>query len=463
MIQRLVVRGGDVVTAAGTARLDIIVADGVVERLDPEGAVVADGTAVVDATGLVVLPGVVDAHVHFIQDDPALFGPDPEEWEGFTAGGHGAAAGGVTTTIEMPQARPPATDGATFARKRDLAAADAVVDFALWGGVVQQSSAGDIAEQVALGAVGLKAFMCNSDPTYPGVDDDRLLAALTEAAAAGIPVGVHAENDVLLQAGLARMAAAGRTDPLAHAESRPPVVEVEAVSRAIVLAESAGAAVHIVHLSCGDAADTVARAKARGVDVTCETCPQYLLLDHDDLVRLRGFARCAPPIRARADVERLWERLADGTIDMIATDHCAFSYESKLRGDRDIFAAPCGLPAIETLLPTVAAAARARGFTFDDVARWTATAPARRFGLAPAKGAITVGADADLVLFDPAAPFVVRGAELHHTHRWTPYDGIGGTGRPVRTIVRGRTVFALDDGVVGPAGGGRFVQAHVRS
>jgi len=460
---RIIVHGGQVVTAAGTGPIDVVIVHGIVVELAASGVADRSGAELIDAAGLVVLPGVVDAHTHFIQDDPDLFDPDPDEHEGFEAGGRGAAAGGVTTVVEMPQARPPTVDGATFERKRSLAEADAVVDFALWGGVVQATTAEQIDEQIAAGAAGLKAFMCNSDPSFPGVDDARLLAALTHLGPSGLMLGVHAESDTLLEAGLRRMEAEGRKEPLAHHDSRPPIVEVEAVSRAIVLAEAADAWVHIVHLSAGAAADAVARAKARGVRVTCETCPQYLALDHGDLARLGPFARCAPPIRSRADVERLWERLADGTIDCITTDHCAFTYESRTRGADDIFAAPNGLPGIETFVPVVVSEARARGFGWDDIARWTATTPAALWQVAPRKGAIAIGADADLALLDPARTWTVRGADLHHTHKWTPFEGRDVQGRVVRTLVRGTTVF--QDGAtktVAP-GFGQFVPAQRRA
>jgi allantoinase len=456
----LVIRGAQVVAASGLAALDVLVADGRISGLVAPGTAAPDGAELLDASGLLVLPGVVDGHVHFVQDDPALFGPDPDEYEGFVAGGRGAAAGGVTTVVEMPQARPLTTDGATFARKRELAANDSIVDFALWGGVILGTTDEQIDEQLALGAVGLKAFMCDSDPSFPALDDDQLLRSLAHVAGTGRMLGVHAEGDNLLQAGLVRMAALGRRDAMAHAESRPPIVEVEAVSRAIVLAESVGAWVHIVHLSAGAAADVVARAKARGVRVTCETCPQYLALDHDDLRRLRGFARCAPPIRSREDVEHLWRRLADGTIDAVTTDHCAFTVESKQRGEEDIFKAPCGLPGVETFLPVVASEARRRGFGFEDVARWTASTPARLWHLAPRKGAIAVGADADLAFLDPGRTWTIHGTGLHHTHPWTPFEDRTVTGRVVRTLVRGRTVFSEADGVVGEPGAGAFIAAQ---
>jgi allantoinase len=454
----LVIRGGLVVTPEGAEPLDVVVRDERIDALVPAGGGPPDGE-VIDASGLVVLPGAIDGHTHFLQDDPDLFEPDAIEYEGFETGGRGAAAGGVTTHVEMPQSRPPTSDGATLRRKRELAEADAIVDFALWGGVVGGQDPEAIAEQISAGAVAFKAFMCDSDPSFPGVDDAQLVLALSAIAGTPYMLGVHAENDALLRAGLERMRREGRTDPLAHAESRPPLVEIEAVARAIVLAEHVGARIHILHLSSGGAADVVAAAKARGVQVTCETCPQYLALDHDDLRRLGPFARCAPPIRSRDDVERLWEHLATGTIDCITTDHCAFTYDSRLPGHDDIFAAPNGLPGIETFVPVVVSEARRRGVGWEQIAEWIAGAPARLWQLAPRKGAIRPGADADLALLDPHRTWTIHGADLHHAQKWTPYEGREVTGRVIRTLVRGRTVYAESDagGSFAPRGTGRFV------
>jgi allantoinase len=458
---RQVIRGGLVVTPDDTAVLDVIISGERIESLVPPGSAPVEGAAVIDAEGLVVLPGAVDGHTHFTQDDTDLFGPDPDESEGFEMGGRGAAAGGVTTVVEMPQARPATVDGALFARKRALAQEKAIVDFALWGGVVQGQEPRAIHDQIAEGAVGFKAFMCNSDSTFPGVDDAQLAATLRELRGTPYMLGLHAENDALLTAGLAEMERQGRTDPMAHAESRPPIVEVEAVNRAIFFGEYLGGRVHIVHMSTGDAADAVAEAKSRGVQVTCETCPQYLVLDHDDLRRLGSFARCAPAIRDRGDVERLWQRLADGTIDCITTDHCAYTYESRVRGKDNVFATPNGLPGIETLVPLVASEARKRGFEWGTIARWLATTPAQLWLLAPRKGSIAPGADADVVLLDADRRWAIDGAKLHHTHKWTPYEGVEVTGKVVRTLVRGHTVY--DEGPDGerfaPVGTGRFITA----
>jgi allantoinase len=456
---RQVIRGGLVVTPDETAVLDVVISGERIEALLPPGSASVEGATVIDADGLVILPGAVDGHTHFTQDDPELFGPDPDESEGFEMGGRGAAAGGVTTVVEMPQARPVTVDGALFARKRALAQEKAIVDFALWGGVTQGQDPQAIHDQIAEGAVGFKAFMCNSDPSFPGIDDAQLVAALRELKGTPYMLGLHSENDALLIAGLAETEGAGRTDPMAHADSRPPIVEVEAVSRAIFFAEYLGGWVHIVHMSTGDAADVVAKAKERGVRVTCETCPQYLALDHDDLRRLGSFARCAPAIRDRSDVERLWERLADGTIDCITTDHCAFTYESRVRGVDNIFETPNGLPGIETLVPVIVTEARKRGFEWGTIARWLATTPAELWLIAPRKGSIAPGADADLALVDPDRRWTVEGADLHHTHKWTPFEGAEMTARVVRTIVRGRTVY--EDGPDGERfaepGSGQFV------
>lgn len=459
---RTVIRGGRVVVPGGEIEATIVVeGERIAGLLDPEVAIGADTE--IDAAGLVILPGAIDAHTHFIQDDPDVAPANTEEYEGFTNGGRAAAAGGVTTVVEMPQAYPPTTDGATFRRRRELAEADAIVDFALWGGVCagQQSEALD--EQIAGGAVGFKAFMCDSDPMFPGVDDAQLLATLEHLKETPYLFGLHAESDALLKAGIAAMQTAGRTDPMAHHESRPPIVEVEAVHRAIFFAEATGGWVHIVHLSTPDAADLVKQAKARGVRVTAETCPQYLALDHDDLRRLAGFARCAPAIRGRALVDRLWDYVADGTLDCITSDHCGYTIESKERGAADIWQAPNGLSGVQTLFPVTVSEGRARGFTWSEIAELTATIPARLWHLAPGKGSIHIGADADLAFVDPDRTWTVANDELLHSHQWTPFAGRELHGRVVRTMLRGMTIYddAHPDRVLVEPGFGRFVAANV--
>ncbi|MCC6313797.1 MAG: amidohydrolase family protein, partial [Thermomicrobiales bacterium] len=265
-----------------------------------------------------------------------------------------------------------------------------------------------------------------------------------------------------LQAGLARMEREGRTDPLAHADSRPPIVEIEAVNRAIFFAEQTDGWVHIVHLSAAGAADLVAAAKARGVRVTAETCPQYLALDLDDLRRLGPFAKCAPAIRSRDDVEALWGFLADGTLDCVTSDHCGFTSSSKEAGRENIWDAPNGLPGIQTLLPIVISEGLRRGFSWERIAEVTAAAPARLWRIDDRKGAIRIGADADLALVDPNAATRVTADGLFQTQKWSPFEGAEFAGRVVRTILRGTTIFTADPepAVTVEPGFGRFLAAR---
>jgi dihydroorotase-like cyclic amidohydrolase len=254
------------------------------------------------------------------------------------------------------------------------------------------------------------------------------------------------------------MAAAGRTDALAHAESRPPLVEVEAIARVVRFATHTGTRLHVAHVSTPEGAEIVRAAKAQGARVTCETCPQYLLMDHGDLERLGAWARCAPSIRAREDVERLWEYVLDGTIDSLGSDHSPYTREEKEAAAGDIFKAPLGINVIQSMLPAVRdEAVNRRGMSLERFAQLTATRPAQIIGLHPAKGEIAVGADADLAVWDLDATWEVRAQDLFSRHRWTALEGREVRGRVTHTIRRGELVFA--DGAVRAEGGGRYLAA----
>ena len=451
-----IVEGGTLVTDTYRTRGDLVIEG---ERIvgittDARGMLADDR---IDASGLLVMPGGIDVHTHF---------REPEEFtkEGFTTGSAAAAAGGITTVVEMPQADPTTVTGEQFRAKRDRVRKTAFVDMALWGGIIGEprQDADDVRDLAREGAAAFKSFMASSSPSFPAVDADKLLWAMRIAAETGLPYGLHAEDDVLLAAGLRRMQAAGRKDPLAHAESRPPIVEAVAVNTALYLAEITSCWVHICHCASADALRLIADARARGIRVTVETCPQYLALNTDDLVRLRGFGRCAPALREQHEVDAIWPSVLDETIDLICSDHCGFTAESKESGADDIFKAPLGLAGVQTLLPVFYdGAVKQRGMDPTQFVRQMATNPARIFGLYPRKGTLTIGADADVVLFDPQRAWTARGEEMLHRQKWTPFEGKTITGRVVRTIRRGETIFddARDGNGRTPAapGSGRFL------
>ena len=448
----LVIRGADL---AGGGVADIAVEDGAIAAIGPE---LPGGAEELDAAGLLALPGAVDAHVH-------LNDPGRAHWEGFDTGTRALAAGGTTCAIDMPlNAVPPTVDGAAFDAKVAAAAGRAHVDVALWGGLVP----GDIDrldELAARGVVGFKAFMSASGvEEFPAADDLTLLEGMARAARLGLPVAVHAESDAITSALARRAVAAGRTAMRDYLASRPVVAELEAIGRALAFAAETGCALHVVHVSTGRGVALVAGARARGVDATCETCPHYLVLDADDAERIGALAKCAPPLRAAAEREGLWAALDD--VALVATDHSPSPAELKhprgaAPGD-DLFAAWGGIPGAQTLLALLYDAGVVdRGLPVGRLAELLAAAPARRFGLAPVKGALAVGADADVALLDPAGAWTIARDDLLDRHRLSPFAGRTLRGRVVRTLLRGRTV-AVDGRVTGPPAGRVLVRGGQR-
>ena len=400
-----------------------------------------------DAKGLHILPGAIDVHVHF--RDPGY--PHKEDWESGTAA---AAFGGVTTVFDMPNTIPPTGTAAVLADKHAIAAAKAHVDFGLYG-LLGDDTIAHVPALVEGGVIGFKLYMGNTFGKIPSPSTGAMLEAFEVVAPTGKRISLHAETNSIMERRQTRMMQAGRSDPFAHLAARPAVVAVEAVSRATILAEWTGARIHILHISSAEELRPLREAKARGVDVTGETCPHYLLLSTDDYARFPGVMTVNPPVREARNREPLWAALADGTIDLIATDHAPHAPEEKTRND--IWTVDCGFPGVETQMPLMLTQVNAGRMTICDYVRKSAFNPARTFGLYPRKGALQPGSDADITIVDLDREMTIEDAGLHSRSRITPWNGRKVKGVPVHTLVRGRFVVKDRELVSGTKGWGRSV------
>lgn len=437
-----IVRGGILVRPDGRIKADLRMADGRIVEIAPG----LEGTAnEIDATGLHVFPGLIDAHVHFNE-------PGRTSWEGAETGSMGLAAGGGTLFFDMPLNSTPCTiDAEQVDAKRAALEASSVTDFGLWGGLVP-GSVSEMAGMAERGVVGFKAFMCDSGlPEFPYADDKTLKAGMREAARLGLPVAVHAENEAMTRALAARMTGSTARDFLA---SRPVEAEVEAITRAVELAGETGVRLHIVHVSSGSGAAKAFEGRARGVDVSVETCPHYLFFTEEDLEALGVAAKCAPPLRHPDEYAMLWGEVHDGRIDFVASDHSPADPALKTAGDfRTSWGGVAGVQS--TLAVLLERGLDGRRLRFEHISALIAAHPAARFRI-PAKGMLAAGCDADLLLLDPSRSYTLVQSQLFQRHQTSPYLGLQFTGVVVRTIRRGETIF-LNGRVVAETRG-RFVR-----
>jgi dihydroorotase len=443
----LVIRGGRVVSPDSVVEASVAIKDGSILAVGADGAM-PEARETLDATGLHVLPGAIDVHVHF--RDPGY--PHKED---FASGTAAAAFGGVTTVFDMPNTIPPTGTPEILAAKHKMAAEKAHVDFGLYG-LLGEDTIAHVPE-LAKTVIGFKLYMGNTFGAIPTPSTGAMLEAFEVVAPTGKRVSLHAETNSIMVRRELRMRDAGRIDPLAHIASRPAVVAVEAVSRAAILAEWTGARVHILHISSAEELRPLREAKARGVDITGETCPHYVLLSADDYARFGGVIRVNPPVREARNQQPLWDALADGTIDAIATDHAPHSPEEKTRND--IWSVDCGFPGVETQMPLMLTEAHAGRFSISDYVRWSTFNPAKIWGLYPRKGVIQTGADADIALVDLNREWTIDDAKLQSLSKITPFHGRGVKGLPIHTLVRGRFVMKDRTLVAGTRGWGRSVHA----
>ncbi len=422
---------------------DIAIEDGKIAAIGRELPGAAEE---IDARGLQVFPGLIDVHLHFNE-------PGRTEWEGAATGSRALAAGGGTLFFDMPLNSTPCTVNAdAFDRKHAALAKSSITDFALWGGLIP-GNVSELAELADRGVVGFKAFLCDSGlPEFPRADDQTLFDGLREAARLGLPVAVHAESQELTQSSVPH----DRASVKAFLASRPVIAELEAIQRATLLAREAGAKLHIVHVSSGRGAALAAEARAKGADVSIETCPHYLFFTAEDVERLGAVAKCAPPLRDAVEQNALWAQLLAGAVDIVASDHSPAPPEMKSANFGKAWGGIAGVQS--TLSVLLDRGYHCRQLSLDRIASLIATEPARRFRI-PGKGSIAIGMDADLTLVDVSRSAELRRENLKQRHALSPYLGRTFRGCVVRTLRRGETIFA--SGKITARSRGNFVRPYL--
>jgi allantoinase len=415
----------------------IVVLDGRIEQVCARNEVPAD-TEIIDAGDLAILPGLVDSHVHINE-------PGRTDWEGFETATRAAAAGGYTTLIDMPlNCLPETTTVAALEAKRAAAQGKCRVDWMSWGGAVD-GNAEHLQPLANAGVPGYKCFL-----VYPGcegftsIDIQNLEAAVPIIAQTGLPLLVHAELQGPIDAALSTLPSAENAAWRHYATylaSRPDEAEMAAITMLIDLCRQYRFRLHIVHLATACAVEMLRTAKAEGLPITVETCPHYLHLFAESIPDGATEFKCAPPVRSRANREALWDALKAGVIDLVATDHSPCPPDMKRKDDGRFNVAWGGIASLSTALPVMWTEASSRGFTLRDIARWMSGAPAALARLRHQVGGIEPGRDANFVLFDPDADFVVTEDVLHYRHKVSPYIGEHLRGRVRATMLRGETVY----------------------
>lgn len=448
----IVFKGGRVVLPKNIIKADIIVKNGVVETVTTDSSkFMYDNTQIINVAGKVLIPGLIDTHVHMWDPSPLNY---REDWE---CGSKCAAEGGITTIIDMPLSVPPVVDKKGFDAKYQIADTHSYVDFAFWGGLTP-TCLDQLENLDSLGCVAYKGFMSYANPDYPQITDGYLVKGMEIIKKFKGLIGVHAENAEIAEFGSQKMILAGERDEAMHDDARPWWVELEAIQRACLFSDSIGSDLYICHLTIAEGAEFIKKAKYDGKKVYVETCPQYLLFDKTILRQKGAYAKCNPPMRSRKNVEKLWDYILDGTIDTIGSDHGPYRDDEKVK-EGNFFKELCGFGGFDGMLPALLTeGVQKRGLKLERLVELTSGNASRIMGLFPKKGSLLPGADADIVVLDLDEEWFFDGLNSFSKTKTDKniYHRMKMKGRVKQTWVRGRLIYKNGE-ITGEAGFGRYV------
>ncbi|RKD25151.1 allantoinase [Ammoniphilus oxalaticus] len=452
-----IIRGGTLVTSQSEFTANIYIKDGKIAAISQE---LLEGGAneEIDATGYYVLPGLMDTHIHSRD-------PGPTHKEDFFTSTQAAAAGGITTVFDMPNTQRTINSAESFHAQVDNLTPKAHVDFGLWAICLGDLNNKELQGLNEAGVIGFKFFWgyainsktyqleYNYTPGMPDVipplHDGQVYMIFDEVAKTGKVFAIHAENNDLMQSLTENVANSGRTDYDAFLEGRPPLAEKVTVATGISFAEATGARLHILHVSAGDSVDLIEQAQQQGLPITAETCPQYLFLTNEDYERIGPMMKIYPPIKYRADQERIWQGLQDGVLTIVCSDHAPHTIEEKTG---DLWSIPAGMAGVETIIPLLLNAVSEGRLTLQQIVALCSENPAKQYGIYPQKGSFVIGTDADFTIVDMNKTGVIDRQKLHSKSKNSGYHGMEIKGYPVATIVRGHTVMKDGEIISAPIG-----------
>lgn len=463
MVYDLVVKNAKIPQGDRLVDANILIKNGVIEGII-NGHCDVEANEVIDAEGHMVLPGCIDSHTHI--NDPGF-----THREDFLTGTSGAAAGGLTTIIDMPCCSVPSVRSVEQLENKLTHIKDkAIIDYAMWGGVtgedVREGNLSIVKEQAEAGVVAFKVYMTPSVPSYPRVSDAEMLECFYAVAETGLPIGIHAENYSICDYNVQKLQKEGRLDGPAWAEARKILAEKVAIELGISFSEETGARLHIVHMSTGIGSILVGEAKKRGLNVTSEVCPHYLTINAvDAMTEFKQFAKIAPPLRTKEDNEVMWKGLANGEIDFVATDHAPYEITTeKAAPGMNIWTSFPGITGVETMVPVIVSEGYNKGrLSLSRLVEVLSKNAAIHYGIYPKKGAMEIGSDADLTFIDLNKEWTIDQTKILSKAKFTPLHGMKLKGKIIKTVVRGKVVYTEAEGIVGTPGYGEYIKRQTIS